>query len=118
MLKRRCLRALALALGVAVAAPAAAGMRTEITNTTVTTSSGNCLAAKTGRQSLTLDATGASANIGYCHGATCTAAIGTVGTTTLSSGTLHYWATPSAPTDGFCFISASGSQPLTIKEGF
>lgn len=114
----RFLRSMVAVTIMAAAVPALAGMRTEVTNTTVTTSSGNCLAAKNNRMSLTLDATGASANIGYCHGAACTAAIGTVGTTTIPAGTLHYWGPPGAPTDGFCFISASGSQPLTIKEGF
>lgn len=103
---------------VSMTAHAAAGVNNKITAATITTASGNCLAQNNFRSSLTLDATGASANIGYCEGASCTAAIGTAGTTTIAAGSSHYWPSESAPTSAFCFISASGSQPLTIREGF
>jgi hypothetical protein len=95
----------------------AAGVSDSVTTVTVTTTSGNCIADKPYRSALTLDATGASANIGYCEGENCTAAIGTAGTTTISSGTLFYWPSGSAPQNAMCFIAASGSQPLTIREG-
>ena len=97
--------------------PAMAGMRTVQTNTTVTTTSGNCLAVNNQRMTLTLDATGSTVNIGYCFGAACTAAINTVGTTTLFPGTLDFWPMESAPSDAICFIAASGTAPLTIREG-
>lgn len=107
------------ALGVVCVALAAhAALRSQVTTATVTTSSGNCLAGNNFRLSLTLDATGATANLGYCEGPACTAAIGTVGTTTLAAGTMHYWPADSAPSSAFCFIAAAGSQPLTIREGF
>ena len=95
-----------------------AGMRYATTNTTVTTTSGNCLAQNNFRSSLTLDASGSTINIGYCLGNACTAAINTVGTTTLFAGAIDFWAAGSAPTAEFCFISASGTPPLTIREGF
>jgi hypothetical protein len=117
------------AAGMALSATAAVAVNTggvsdKPTNVTVTGSSGNCLAVASlnARRSLTLDATGATANIGYCRttpgGAQCTASIGTVGTTTLAAGSMHYWPEGSAPQNQFCFIAASGSQPLTIIEGF
>lgn len=87
-----------------------------VTTKTVTDTSGNCLAQNNFRKALTLDATGASQNIGYCEGS-CTASIGTAGTTTIPAGQLHYWPAGSAPTAAFCFIAVSGSQPLTIREG-
>jgi hypothetical protein len=109
---------LAVVMLTLVALPGiAAGVSIITTAATITVTSGNCLAARTARSSLTLDATGSAANIGYCQGATCTAAIGVTGTTTLALGTLHFWPAESAPRDGFCFISASGSQPMTIREG-
>lgn len=92
------------------------GVETSITAATITTSSGNCLAVNNARSALTLDASAASQNIGYCEGS-CTAVIGATGTTTLAAGAIHYWPAGSAPRAAMCFISASGSQPLTIKEG-
>ena len=112
---RRTFVAAALACLIPIASYAQVG-ETQ-TNTTVTTSSGNCLTRNPFRKTLTFDASGATANIGYCMGESCTASIGTVGTSTLYSGTIAYWPLGSAPTNAFCFISASGSQPLTIKEG-
>lgn len=100
------------------ALPALAGVNDKVTAITVTGSSGNCLPQNGFRVSLTIDATGASGNIGYCEGAaSCTAAIGTAGTTTLAAGTLHYWPAGSAPTASFCFVTGSPPQPLTIREG-
>lgn len=84
---------------------------------TVTTSSATCLALNNARKWLTLDATGATANIGYCLGAGCTAALGVDGTTTITAGGLHYFPAESVPKDAINCISASGSQPLTIREG-
>jgi hypothetical protein len=103
---------------VCVALVANAQINNRVTAATITTVSGNCLAQNNFRVSLTLDASAASANIGYCEGASCTAAIGTTGTTTLVAGTKDYWPADGAPKSAFCFISASGSQPLTIREGF
>lgn len=108
---------LIMALGLSASGVDAAGIKEAVTAATITNTSGNCLAQLNERVSLTLDATGASANVGYCRGAGCTAAIGTTGTTTLASGSLHYWPADSAPIGAFCFISASGSQPVTIVEG-
>lgn len=113
-MRRIFLAALALALA---ATSGYAAVSDSITLTTVTTASGNCLPQNNQRQSLAFDATGATANIGYCEGNNCTAAIGTVGTTTLNYGTRDYWPAGSAPINAFCFISSSGSQPLTIREG-
>lgn len=105
--------------GVALALTCASAYAgTTSTAVTVTTVSGNCLAQKNNRSWLTLDASGASANIGYCFGASCTAAIGTAGTTTLAASSLHYFVPDGTPKDAICFIAASGSQPLTIREGF
>lgn len=108
---------LALAALLLAALPAGAGVNDKVTTATITTSSGNCLALNRDRSALTLDATGATDNIGYCEGANCTAAIATAGTTTLAAGALHYWPIGAAPTAAFCFVAASGSQPLTIREG-
>jgi hypothetical protein len=88
-----------------------------VTAATITTTSGNCLAQNNDRRSLTLDATGATTNIGYCEGASCTAVVGVTGTTTLAAGSLHYWPAGSAPKNAFCFISVTSSQPMTIREG-
>jgi hypothetical protein len=110
--------ALAGALGgLCVALGAYAGVNNRVVAATITTVSGNCLAQNNFRTMLTLDASAAGANIGYCEGATCTAAIGTTGTTTLIPGATHFWPAGSAPTSAFCFIAASGTQPLTIREG-
>lgn len=92
------------------------------TTVTATTTSGNCLAFDQSRSSLTLDNTGGTIDVGYCesfpaNGADCTAAIGSGGTTTLKAGSLHYWPAGAAPTNKFCFISASSTQAITIKAG-
>ncbi len=92
------------------------GVANTVTAATITNTSGNCLAVNNKRSSLTLDATAAAVNIGYCEGV-CTAAIGTTGTTTLAAGSLHYWPAGSAPRAAMCFIAASGSQPMTIRQG-
>ena len=110
---------LVCALGaVCVAAAAYAGLRHQVTAATVTTTSGNCLAQANARESLALDASAATANIGYCEGVSCTAVIGAAGTSTLVAGSIYFWPADSAPKSALCFISASGSQPLTIREGF
>lgn len=113
-MRRIILAALLLALG---AASAHAQISDSVTTATVTNSSAACLAQNNLRKSLTLDATGATQNIGYCEGAGCTAAIGTAGTTTLFAGTLHYWPALGSPRNAFNCIAVSGSQPLTIREG-
>jgi hypothetical protein len=88
---------------------------------TLSVTSGNCLAANAARKTLTLDNTGGTIAIGYCQtspatpNTPCTAAIGTAGTTTLAAGRLHYW--QAAPINQFCFIAASGTPGLTIREG-
>ena len=92
------------------------GVANTVTAATITGTSGNCMAVNNKRSSLTLDATASAVNIGYCEGE-CTAAIGTTGTTTLTAGSLHYWPAGSAPRSAMCFIAASGSQPLTIRQG-
>lgn len=109
--------AAAIVLAPTLVWAAGAGVDDRVTTATITNSSGNCLAQNNLRSSLSLDATGASVNLGYCEGASCTAAIGTAGTTTLAAGVLHYWPPGAAPSAAFCFIAASGSQPLTIREG-
>lgn len=117
-MKRWFLMSLALfVLAAEAKAAGQAGVADTITASTITVTSGNCLGQNNFRSTLTLDATGASANIGYCEGPACTAAIGTAGTTTLAFGSLHYWPAGSAPIGAFCFVAASGSQPLTIREG-
>jgi hypothetical protein len=98
-----------------------AGVSDKITASTLSVTSGNCLAVNAARKTLTLDNTGGSINIGYCEtspstpNTPCTAVIGTAPTTTLAAGTLHYW--PDAPINQFCFIAASATPGITIKEG-
>ena len=97
------------------------GVSDKITATQLSVTSGNCLAVNAARKTLTLDNTGGSISIGYCEtspstpGTPCTAVIGTAPTTTLAAGTLHYW--PDAPINQFCFIAASSTPSVTIKEG-
>ena len=97
------------------------GVSDKITATALSTASGNCLAVNAARKTLTLDNTGGSIAIGYCEtspstpGTPCTAVIGTAPTTTLAAGSLHYW--PDAPINQFCFIAASSTPSVTIKEG-
>ncbi len=116
---RRSLLMIGLCALWAVGAHAAGVPGVSITTTaaTITTTSGNCLTVNNRRSSLTLDASASTANIGYCFGTSCTAVIGSTGTTTLSAGQLDFWPAGSAPFDTICFISASGSQPLTIRSG-
>lgn len=117
-MRRMILAALSLVFAATSAYAQVSDSVTVVTVTgTPTTSAAPCLPQRNGRKGLTLDATGATANIGYCEGDSCTPAIGTAGTTTLAYGTLHYWPAPSAPRNSFNCISASGSQPLTIREG-
>ncbi|HEX5232932.1 MAG TPA: hypothetical protein VFW56_11905 [Bradyrhizobium sp.] len=86
---------------------------------TVTTSA-QCVPANPLRNSLTIDASGASGNIGYCvgtdDGAICTPTIGAAGTTTLPPGH-DFWPQGSAPKNAVCLVAASGSQPVTVREG-
>ncbi len=97
------------------------GVSDKPTSTALSNVSGNCLAVNQARKTLTLDNTGGSINLGYCEtdpatpATPCTAAIGTPPTTTLAAGVLHYW--PEAPLNQFCFIAASGTPSITIKEG-
>lgn len=120
-------RAAALAAVLLLAVPALAadtpGVSDTVTTPTLSNASGNCLAANGYRRSLTFDNTGGTINIGYCEtspstpNSACTAAIGTAGTTSLVAGALHYWRAGSAPQNQFCFIAASGTPGLTIREG-
>ncbi len=97
------------------------GVSDKITATALSVTSGGCLAVNPARKTLTLDNTGGSIAIGYCEtspstpGTPCTAVIGTAPTTTLAAGSLHYW--PDAPINQFCFIAASATPSVTIKEG-
>lgn len=93
------------------------GVTDSVSTATLTNVSGNCLGVSTTRRMLTLDATNATANIGYCEGVACTAAIGTAGTTVIPYGTWAFWPAGSAPKNAMCFVAASGSQAFTIREG-
>lgn len=97
------------------------GVSITTTATALSVSSGNCLAVNGYRRSLTLDNTANAINIGYCvvppASASCTAAIGTPPTTTIVAGTLQFWPVGSAPQNAICFIAASGTPSLTIREG-
>lgn len=125
---RLVLRTFTGLLALLAASPAFAieqgGVSETVTTTSITTSSGNCLALNPYRRSLTLDLTGGTKNVGYCRmspatpSTACTAAIGATGTTTLAYGTLHYWPAGSGPQNGFCFIADTSSQPMTIIEGY
>ncbi len=100
---------------------ASQGVSDKPASTALSNVSGNCLAANPARKTLTLDNTGGTINEGYCEtdpatpATPCTAVIGTPPTTTLVAGALHYW--PVAPLNQFCFIAASGTPSITIKEG-
>jgi hypothetical protein len=122
------MRRIALAAGLLAVLGHAAQAQTSphgvsdlVTTATLSVTSGNCLGANADRKTLTLDNTGGSIVIGYCETAAstpntpCTAAIGTAGTTSLAAGSLHYW--PVAPVNQFCFIAASATPGLTIREG-
>src|SRR5689334_15850360 len=123
-MKGRWLGAIVVALAAAWGAQAQTapqGVSDKITTTALSVTSGNCLAANAARKTLVLDNTGGTINIGYCEtspltpNTPCTAAIGTAPTTTLAGGSLHYWTV--APQNQFCFIAASGTPSVTIKEG-
>lgn len=106
---------------VAQAQTAPHGISDLVSTPTLSVTSGNCLAVNADRKTLTLDNTGGAIIIGYCETAAstpntpCTAEIGTAGTTSLAAGSLHYW--PIAPVNQFCFIAASSTPGLTIREG-
>ena len=120
VLSRRAALAVVAALAFSGVVPAiASGINDKVTAITVAATSGNCLPQSASRVSLTIDATAASAAIGYCEtaGSQCTATIGAAGTTTLAAGTLHYWPAGSAPNASFCFVTGTPPQPLTIREG-
>ncbi len=97
------------------------GVSDLVTTATLSVTSGNCLAANAARKTLTLDNIAGTINVGYCEtsaavpGTPCTAAIGTAGTTTLLAGALHYFVP--APINQFCFIAASATPSITIREG-
>jgi hypothetical protein len=97
------------------------GVSDKITATALSITSGNCLPASGSRKTLTLDNTSGTINIGYCEtdpmtpATPCVAVIGTPPTTSLAPGSLHYW--PSGPQNQICFIAASGTPSVTIKEG-
>lgn len=97
------------------------GVSDKITAQALSTTSGGCLAVNPARKTLTLDNTGGTIAIGYCEtspstpATPCTAVIGTAPTSTLAAGSLHYW--PAAPVNQFCFIAASGTPSVTIREG-
>jgi hypothetical protein len=97
------------------------GVSDKVTTATLSVTSGNCLGVNTQRKTLALDNIAGTINIGYCETSAatpntpCTAAIGTAGTTTLLAGALHYFVP--APVNQFCFIAASATPSLTIREG-
>ena len=121
MFRRSVVLAALVFAAPAYAQVAGQGVSDKITATALSVTSGGCLAANPSRKTLTLDNTGGSINIGYCEtdptapATPCTAAIGTPPTTTLAAGSLHYW--PSAPVNQICFIAASATPSITIKEG-
>ncbi len=97
------------------------GVSDLVSTRTLSTASGNCLGSNPDRKTLTLDNSLGSINVGYCEtpaatpGTPCVAAIGTAGTTTLVATAIHYW--PIAPQNQFCFIAASATPSITIREG-
>ena len=119
-------RALILAALCLWSASAAAQVIVNTTSPTVTTTSGNCLQANALRSSLALDNTGGTVDVGYCLmasvppgqlGTPCTAVIGAAGTSTVAAGKNAYWGAGDAPTNGMCFIAASSTQVINIREG-
>jgi len=72
-------------------------------------------------KALALDNTGGTIDVGYCFieagQSSCTAAIGTAPTTTLTAGTLQWFQGGSAPQNGICFVAASGTPSITVREG-
>jgi len=125
MMKRfAALAALLLASTSAMADPT--NIEDVVTSLTLSTSSGNCIQANTLRRSLTLDNTGNAIIVGYCEmasvppgqqGTACTAAIGSAGTSSIAANASAYWPAGSAPTNGFCFIAASGTPIVNVREG-
>ena len=124
----RAIRALASALLLA-SAPALAdptNLEDVVTSKTLSTTSGNCIQPNPLRRSLMLDNTGNAIIVGYCEmanvppgqqGTTCTAAIGAAGTTSIAANTNFFWPAGSAPTNGLCFIAASGTPIVNVREG-
>lgn len=111
-----------LAIGFILVATAALaddgrGVQNKTTAVTVTSTPAPCVALNNSRSSLVLDASGASQNIGYCAGASCTPSIGVAGTKTIFAGQTQFYPAGSAPGDALNCVSASGSQPLTVEEG-
>jgi hypothetical protein len=112
---------LTLMVSGAAMAQRASGVSDTASSITASTTSGNCLASNASRKTLTLDNIAGTINVGYCETSAsapatpCTAVIGTPPTTTLASGSLHYFSP--APVNQFCFISASSTQAITIREG-
>jgi len=72
-------------------------------------------------KALVLDNTGGSVDAGYCFieagQSSCTPVIGTPPTTTLAAGTLQWFQGGSAPQNGICFVAASGTPSITVREG-
>ena len=72
-------------------------------------------------KALVLDNTGGSVDAGYCFieagQSSCTPVIGTPPTTTLAAGTLQWFQGGNAPQNGICFIAASGTPSITVREG-
>ena len=124
----RAIRALASALLLA-SAPALAdptNLEDVVTSKTLSTTSGNCIQPNPLRRSLMLDNTGNAIIVGYCEmanvppgqqGTACTAAIGAAGTTSIAANTNFFWPAGSAPTNGLCFIAASGTPIVNVREG-
>jgi len=72
-------------------------------------------------KALFLDNTGGAIDVGYCFieagQSSCTPVIGTPPTTTLPAGTYQWWTGGTAPQNGICFIAASGTPSITVREG-
>jgi hypothetical protein len=118
-MKPRCF---AFAVAMFAAGVAQAQIINDVTTTVaLNNSSGTCFPSNGARKTLIIDNTGNSVNVGYCEtpitsATPCTPAIGTAGTTTLGQ-TWAYWIANSVPQNQFCFIAASGTPSITIREG-
>lgn len=97
-----------------------------VTSKTLSTSSGNCIQPNPLRRSLMIDNTGNAIIVGYCEmanvppgqvGTACTAAIGAAGTTSIAANSNFFWPAGAAPTNGLCFIAASGTPIVNVREG-
>lgn len=97
-----------------------------VTSETLSTASGNCIQPNPLRRSLMIDNTGNAIIVGYCEmanvppgqqGTACTAAIGSAGTTSVAANSNFFWPAGSAPTNGLCFIAASGTPIINVREG-